>query len=91
MCLSELLFYFNYDKENCNFVKYDNRLPINYFPKIKIYINKISKCKIPKKMPFNKTHIDKIIEMNMYKKKNILFYSITLIILLIIYITIFDK
>jgi hypothetical protein len=91
MCLSELLFYFNYDQENSNFLKYDNRLPINYVPKIKVFINKISKCKNPEKMPFNATHIEKIIEMNMYKKKNILFYCITLILLLIIYITIFDK
>ena len=91
MCLSELIFYFNYDNENCKFVKYDNRLPKNYVPKIKVFINKISKCKNPEKMPFNATHIDKIIEMNMYKKKNILLYCITLILLLIIYITIFNK
>jgi hypothetical protein len=90
MCLSELLFYFNYDQDNCHFVKYDNRLPINYVPKIKVFINKISKCKIPKKMPINELHIEKIIETHMYKKKNILFYCITLLLLLIIYIHFFN-
>jgi len=86
MCLSELIFYFNYDNENCNFVKYDNKLPNNYKPKIKVFINKISKSEKIEKMPFDKLHIDNLIENYMFKSKNILLYCIFLIMLICIYI-----
>lgn len=91
MCLSELIFYFNYDMENCNFVKYDNQLPKNYIPKIKVVINQISKFNHLEKMPFKKEYIDTIIENYMYKKKNILYYCIFLIVILYFYILFFDK
>jgi hypothetical protein len=91
MCLSELIFYFNYDSENCNFIKYDNRLPYHYTPKIKVNILKISKSKKAEKMPFDQNHIDTIIENKMYKKKNILFYCLVLILACYIYIRFFEK
>jgi hypothetical protein len=86
MCLSELIFYFNYDNENCNFVKYDNRLPINYKPKIKVFINKISKSEKIEKMPFDKSHIDNLIENYMFKSKNILLYCIFLIMVICVFL-----
>jgi hypothetical protein len=91
MCLSELIFYFNYDIDNCNFVKYSNRLPKNYAAKIKVVINQISKSKKPEAIPFKQDYINILIENNMYKKKNILYYCIFLIMIMYIYIFIMDK
>ena len=86
LCLSELIFYFNYDNENCNFVKYDNRLPMNYKPKIKVFINKISKSKKIEKMPFDKSHINNLTEKYMFKTKNILLYCIFLIMVICVFL-----
>jgi len=91
MCLSELTFYFNYDSENCNFVKYDNRLPTNYTPKITVFINQISKCKTLEPMPFDNLYIDNIIENHMFKCNNILLYCIILIIIMYVYLLYFNE
>jgi len=91
MCLSELTFILNNDNDNCNFVKYDYRLPKNYNPKIKVIINKITKSNKLDEMPFDNSYIEKIYETYMFKKNTILFYCITLLLVLIIYIVFFDK